>query len=214
MSQPEPIRVYVARHGERQDFVDPSWKETAENPHDPPLTKDGEEQASELGARLAKCNIAHVFASPFLRTVKTAVNAAAQLEGKPRVKIEPGICEWLSNRWFEEPGPRWNDANKHETTFGAIDATYEPVFPNDTSIVRFPESHEDMMARCKQTAVALIEKYGKDGNLLFVGHGASVEGVVKSLDESSRPYSITCRFASCCSRMPLGTPFHTRFRIG
>jgi hypothetical protein len=88
--------IYLARHGERLDFVDPSWCDTAENPHDAPLTARGEQQARELGVRLRDCNIAHVFASPFSRVTCTAVRAAAELANPCRVKLESGNCEWLN----------------------------------------------------------------------------------------------------------------------
>jgi len=46
-------RIFLARHGNRQDFVDPRWLDQAEEPYDPPLSADGVEQARGLGRRLA-----------------------------------------------------------------------------------------------------------------------------------------------------------------
>jgi hypothetical protein len=37
--------VWIARHGNRLDFVNPEWFNTAERPYDPPLSEDGIEQA-------------------------------------------------------------------------------------------------------------------------------------------------------------------------
>ena len=69
--------VWLVRHGNRQDFVDRSWRETAARPHDPPLSADGREQARETGRFLAGEPIDHLFASPFLRAVETAARRAA-----------------------------------------------------------------------------------------------------------------------------------------
>jgi hypothetical protein len=38
--------IYVTRHGEREDFKNKQWRETAERPHDPPLSADGLTQGS------------------------------------------------------------------------------------------------------------------------------------------------------------------------
>lgn len=42
-------RMFIIRHGERLDNVDWTWVRTAERPYDPPLTEDGEEEASSAG---------------------------------------------------------------------------------------------------------------------------------------------------------------------
>lgn len=44
--------VWIARHGNRLDFVNPEWFNTAERPYDPPLSEDGIVQAKQLGQRL------------------------------------------------------------------------------------------------------------------------------------------------------------------
>ena len=41
--------VFVIRHGERIDHVDPHWVQKNERYYDPPLTKLGEGQAKEAG---------------------------------------------------------------------------------------------------------------------------------------------------------------------
>ncbi|MBV8884961.1 MAG: histidine phosphatase family protein, partial [Chroococcidiopsidaceae cyanobacterium CP_BM_RX_35] len=64
--------VWLARHGNRIDFVNPEWFKTAERRYDPHLSDDGVVQAQQLAQRLKGEGIAHIFASPFLRTVQTA----------------------------------------------------------------------------------------------------------------------------------------------
>ncbi|CCQ68032.1 expressed protein [Crocosphaera watsonii WH 0402] len=57
--------VWIARHGNRLDFVKPHWFNTAKRRYDPPLSEDGFVQAKQLGKRLQKENIGHIFASLF-----------------------------------------------------------------------------------------------------------------------------------------------------
>ena len=95
---PEEQVVWIARHGNRQDFVDPHWARRAGRPHDPGLSPDGELQARELAERLSGEGIEAVYCSPFLRTVQTA-HAVAELLGLP-LQIEHGACEWLNPEWF------------------------------------------------------------------------------------------------------------------
>ena len=71
-----PQTVWIARHGNRIDFVNPDWFLTAERPYDPHLSEDGHVQAKQLANRLKGEGISHIFASPFLRTVQTANHAA------------------------------------------------------------------------------------------------------------------------------------------
>ncbi|NEO28838.1 MAG: histidine phosphatase family protein, partial [Kamptonema sp. SIO4C4] len=44
--------IWIARHGNRFDFVYPEWFNTAPRRYDPPLSEDGVIQAQELGQRL------------------------------------------------------------------------------------------------------------------------------------------------------------------
>jgi broad specificity phosphatase PhoE len=57
--------IWIARHGNRLDFVRPEWFDTALRRYDPPLSKDGFVQAKQLAQRLKGENIRHIFASPF-----------------------------------------------------------------------------------------------------------------------------------------------------
>ena len=92
--------VWIARHANRLDFVNPEWFNTAERRYDPPLSDDGIEQAKLLAKRLKGVGIRHIFASPFLRTVQTA-HAVSETIGVP-VKVEAGLSEWLNAEWMTE----------------------------------------------------------------------------------------------------------------
>lgn len=90
--------VWIARHGNRLDFINPEWFNTATRRYDPPLSEDGLIQAAELGQRLKSENIKHLFASPFLRTIQTA-NEVAQIMNL-EMKLEAGLSEWHNSQWM------------------------------------------------------------------------------------------------------------------
>lgn len=187
--------LYIARHGERLDFVDRQWFKTAEKPHDPPLTDIGNEQATELGQKLSSLNITHIFASPFSRCVNTASNAAIAISPDLRVCIEPGMCEWLNAQWYAESkhGPIWRTAESLAAEYSNVDPTYEPVFPMSHNFDAFPESWDKVMSRCDKTYRAVSERFPTDGNILFVGHGSSVDALTTVLVPEVGDRKIPCK---------------------
>ena len=93
--------VWVVRHGERIDSVEKGWKKTAARPHDPPLTPAGFEQAAATGRALREHRLDAIYTSPFLRCVQTATAIVEAMgPGAPPIHVEPGLGEWLFNRWF------------------------------------------------------------------------------------------------------------------
>lgn len=163
--------LWLARHANRIDFVDPQWARSASRPHDPPLSPDGVHQARELAARLASEPISHVFSSPFLRCVETAAIIAELLDSP--IKLESGLSEWLNPRWFSG-SPEIHPREELHRSFPRIDPSYvSRVEP------RYPETDIEALARSGKTASRLTEEF--PGNLLLVGHGASVRGATESL---------------------------------
>jgi broad specificity phosphatase PhoE len=157
--------VWICRHGNRVDFVDPSWRER--NGDDPHLSEDGVQQARETGERLRNEGIRHIFASPFLRTVETAHYIAEILD--LRVSIEHGACEWLNPAWFAQ-APVTLPAEEMAERFPRVDPEYTPVV-----IPRYPETAEEAFLRAGRAARLLAER--NPGDLLLVGHGHSVVGM-------------------------------------
>jgi len=158
--------IWICRHGNRIDFVDPSWKGS-----DPPLSPDGVVQAKETGIRLRNEGIQHIFSSPFLRTVETAHYIAEALDLS--IKIEQGVCEWLNANWFPTP-PIFLPLNEMRRRFPRIDETYiSRVSP------KFPESREEVNARCRAVANSLADT--SRSSILIIGHGASVLGMTRAL---------------------------------
>ena len=163
--------IWIARHGNRIDFVNPEWFNTAERRYDPPLSDDGVVQAYQLGQRLKGENIAHIFASPFLRTVQTA-NQIAEALDLP-IKLESGLSEWLN--------PAWMTAMPERMSIEALAEVYPRIDTSYTSrlVAEYPETQEQAFFRSGETARRLADEFPED--ILLVGHGASVLGATIGL---------------------------------
>ncbi|MDJ0734372.1 MAG: histidine phosphatase family protein [Nostocaceae cyanobacterium] len=164
--------VWIARHANRLDFVNPDWFLTAERRYDPPLSDDGMVQAQQLAQRMQGEKIDHIFASPFLRTVQTA-NALAEKLDLP-IKLETGLSEWLNPEWMTEEPQRLPTPVLAEL-FPRIDTSYTPHIA-----ARYPETHSQVHHRAGQTARSLATEYSPE-HILLVGHGASVKGAAMGL---------------------------------
>ncbi|MDZ8104301.1 MAG: histidine phosphatase family protein [Nostoc sp. DedQUE12a] len=164
--------VWIARHANRLDFVNPDWFLTAERRYDPPLSDDGTIQAQQLAKRLKGEKIAHIFASPFLRTVQTA-NAVAEVLNLS-IKLETGLSEWLNPAWMTEEPKRLSTPALAEL-FPRIDLGYTPRIA-----ANYPETHEKVRERSGQTARCLASEFFPE-NILLVAHGASVLGAAMGL---------------------------------
>lgn len=163
--------VWIARHGNRLDFVNPEWFDTAERPYDPPLSEDGMVQAKQLGQRLVGEGIMHIFASPFLRTVQTASFVADALDLP--IKLESGLSEWLN--------PEWMKSSPERLPIDALQAQFPRIDPSYTSrvIAQYPETSIEVLERTGETARRLTAEFSED--ILLVGHGASVVGTTQGL---------------------------------
>lgn len=176
--------VWIARHGNRLDFVNPEWFNTAEFPYDPPLSEDGFQQAKQLGQRLVREKIVHIFASPFLRTVQTA-NEVANILNLP-IKLESGLSEWLNPAWMSTKPERLPQEVLKER-FPCIDMAY-----TSRIVPHYPETNEGVLQRTAQTIQHLTTEFSE--NMLLVGHGASVVGCTQGLVDSR----IKVQASLCC----------------
>lgn len=178
--------LWIARHANRQDFANPEWAATADRPHDPDLSTDGEKQADQLGRRVAALPIDRIVTSPFLRAVHTAHHAANASE--LNLYLEPGLGEWLNPDWFES-APDTRPISTLCRRFPRITTDHTPC-----RTPSFPESKHESLARLGGTARCLTERYDNE-TLLLVGHGITVQGVLHGLIGSDVPDS-GCPLAS------------------
>ncbi len=172
--------VWIARHGNRLDFVNPEWFNTARRRYDPPLSKDGFIQAQELGQRLKNKNISHIISSPFLRTIQTA-NEVAQVLDLP-IKLEAGLSEWFNPEWMDSH-PETHPQEFLAEEYPRIDWSYQSLV-NPT----YPETQAKVTRRTKQAASQLVREFSED--LLLVGHGASVLGVTRGLVKGNPTFRV------------------------
>lgn len=154
--------IWLVRHGNRLDFIQPGWFEQADRRYDPPLCPAGHRQARELSQCLLAKPIEHIFVSPFLRTLQTAdyFAAAADLP----MKLETGLGEWHNADWMTA-APVTQSRAMCLAEFGSIDQGYKPLVSPT-----YPESPEQMSLRAVHTMQMVLERYS--GNILFVGHKA------------------------------------------
>lgn len=163
--------VWLARHGNRIDFVNPEWFKTAERRYDPHLSDDGVVQAQQLAQRLKGESITRIFASPFLRTVQTA-NQVAEVLDLP-IQLESGLSEWLNPIWMTET-PEKLSLEALAELFPRIDLGY-----TSRVVAEYPETAEQALERSGKTARILVDEFPED--ILLVGHGASVMGATMGL---------------------------------
>jgi broad specificity phosphatase PhoE len=162
--------VWIARHAHRFDFAYPEWFLTAERRYDPALSDEGFVQVQQLANRLKQEPIDHLFCSPFLRAIQTA-QPLAQLLDLP-LKIERGLGEWLNPDWMTEY-PQTSPLEELTQKY-SIDQPY-----SSRLIPTYPESESAMMQRMASIAGQLVTEFS--GNLLLVGHGATVGGITAGL---------------------------------
>ena len=163
--------VWLVRHGDRLDFADPGWLATATRPHDPPLSPRGRWEAEQIGRRLGRERISHVFSSPFLRTLQTADAIAQALH--LGINVEAGLGEWLNREWFPEP-PEILPVDESRSQFPRIDGKYR-----SRGIAVYGETGQQALERSGETALQLISDFPED--FVIVGHGASVLGATVKL---------------------------------
>lgn len=163
-------QIWIVRHGNREDFLNTNWSKTAERPHDPGLSPDGEVQAREVGMGLRDKKVDAIYASPYLRTIQTACHIADVLDLP--VRLEPGIGEILPN---VAELPQILSDEERQRRFARIDAShapiYQPTFPEDV----------DLAHRRAGETVEQIAKRHEGENLVFVTHAAPVVGIVRHL---------------------------------
>jgi broad specificity phosphatase PhoE len=178
------VHIWIARHGNRLDFVHPQWFNTAIKRYDPPLSEDGKIQAQELAQRLKSEQINHLLASPFLRTIQTAHIVADTLD--LTIKLEAGLSEWHNSDWMSET-PQIHSQKELEPLYPRIDWSYRSQI-----LPKYPETKSEVLKRMKLTAETITEQFS--GNVLLIGHGISVVGIAQGLLNSQEEIK-----ASLCS---------------
>lgn len=177
--------IYLCRHGQRLDDVHKNWYTKDDNRHDPPLSEQGQLQASLLGMRLIGEPIDHIIVSPYLRAVQTADAIARQL--KMDYVLERGVGEWLAKD-LARGKPEIPTPELRYDEFPRVLANYESLI-----VPEYPETVANVLGRMKDIVYKLMDTH--DGNLLIVGHGRTVTGISVGLtgqQEKNFSYGHAC----------------------
>ncbi|KAJ0173734.1 hypothetical protein K1T71_010883 [Dendrolimus kikuchii] len=150
---------------------------------DSPLTRVGRLQAYLVGEglRLAGVQLKHVYASCAYRSVETAQALLEGLQADPSVKIrvEPGIFEY--KMWYMDNGALMTfmtPLELHKAGYN-IDLDYTPYVETD---ITTPETIEEFYKRNEKVMQSVLkDTESEGGNIIFVGHGTTLDQMVTAL---------------------------------
>lgn len=208
-------RIYLIRHGDRFDYANPSWLDSAKDYGalitDPPLSALGHRQASETADQLWKItknndqetnssndnaqqhHVDQILVSPYLRVIQTACPTSNILNIP--LSIENGLAEAHATPGSVLPSPK-----ERFVYFPQINPTYNTLLNvHPTPGYNCPKTGHPCEAfagkycqRMEQFAKCLEQTYfGK--NIVLFSHAASVALVAALLHCSLR----SLKFAPC-----------------
>ncbi|CAG8437237.1 5080_t:CDS:2 [Diversispora eburnea] len=172
------ITLYITRHGERMDHVEPSFAYTSTTPYDPPLTPRGKKQAKKTGSYIHNIHLETIvkdvqrqrkveyliYTSPFLRTVETAIGIAEGINSSDKdlpaksiqIKLEPALSEWHTAAYYANAVPNSIITSRVEELHRLNqDAQQQSFFEVDwgykpvfAELPEYPEGIYEVMNRC------------------------------------------------------------------
>lgn len=169
--------VLIARHGARLDSEDKSWKARSPRPHDSPLSAKGHIQAQGLAKHISASGVVidHIFSSPLIRAVETAVYSARALD--VNITIDAGLHEWFDPRAYSE-----TPCLAHWAI--GFNNLYHEVLDADRYLpghkIGDVEFEQEMKDRCTRVMRALLEDF-PEGNILIFTHGAPAREFISCL---------------------------------
>lgn len=197
-------RLFIVRHGQREDFVNPGWKKQATNLYDTPLSAHGAEQAEEVARFFAALPPSErpqrVLCSPYLRALQTAAPTARALG--LHLCVEPGLAESEFRPLGTAPFPQLpsTPAAVDARLGGCVlaDAAWTPLGPRATDF-------EDATACCAraQALVAALE-HTLAGRAVLFTHAATAIALVRAVLRDAR-YDTPVPVCGVCElvRVPL-----------
>ncbi len=161
------MKIYITRHGQvaTQKGVDDPFYPPGENQ----LTDLGREQARLTGERLRELGFkGKIYSSPFLRTMETA-DIIADILG---LKIYPfAPIQECVNEFYYKLGYPGKPLSELRTAIKNIADDAELDFP-----WRYAELEDSKKIR--ERIKCGVESIDREGDVLFVGHGASAWGLI------------------------------------
>lgn len=126
-----------------------------------------------VGLRDSGTSLQHVYCSPALRCIQTcdAVLKGMGKQKELKIKIEPGLFEWLF--WYPDQLPDWMSPDELAAEGYNIDLTYQP-FVERSELLESGESCEQFYLRSHFVTQSVLSTQ-ITGNVLFMGHTATLE---------------------------------------
>ncbi|KAI8425220.1 hypothetical protein MSG28_007030, partial [Choristoneura fumiferana] len=143
--------------------------------------------AGGRGLRLARARVAHVYASAALRCVETAHHLLEGLQDPSlKVKVDPGLFEYKN--WYAAKGmaPFMTPHELHKAGYN-VDLEYKPYVTLDTNTSETMEEFYKRNEFVMHSAIKDTEAEG--GNIIFVGHAATLDMMVVAVNRLANPHS-------------------------
>lgn len=163
--------LWLVRHADRLDFIQPEWFDTALYRYDPPLSPQGFDRAISLAMEFSQIPLDRIITSPFLRTIQTA-DPLARLLHLP-IQLEWGLCEWLCQDWTSE-FPETTPIDELVNDYPNVNAVYQSLV-----LPCYPETLEELDLRTHMIAHELVQ--ANHENVLAIAHKGSILGIVAAL---------------------------------
>lgn len=188
--------VYVMRHAEREDDVNPMWAAGAERPCDTPISKAGAEAAQAAGRALQDAGVAVVVASPFFRCVQTAINVCKGMGFEDEIFIDYGLSEVHSTDVIKGADPLQPVA----LTAAELAAHFPGRVCPNAGTIAMPQWGEERGigggAYIRYiTAMARLAERHRGRHVLLVTHGDAIAACVGNV---LPPGSMVYRTDYCC----------------
>lgn len=171
---PDSCELLLVRHGESAD-ADPAQPfPLVSGRGDPPLSKNGTEQAERLAARLGSTRVDALYVTPLQRTTQTA-EPLAQLLGIDPV-VEPDLIEVQMGAW---------EGGRYRERIAASDPLAARVFREERwDVIPGAESNEALFGRTG-AAVEAISLRHPGGRVVIVAHAVSIAAILSRATRSS-----------------------------
>lgn len=210
-------KLMVMRHSERVDRIFPSWWRLANatgvyRPYDlnqplvvpkrarfedfktdTCLTEMGNTMAQMVGRGLRVTNAlpTHVYASPALRSIQTAVQLLRACKSSVRIRVEPGLFEFMA--WYDNL-PAFLSNEELLAAGYPVDASYNPMVTNDQLVQDYKnETVTDSLERQTRCLDSISALCPENASIIVVSHAPVHECMRALLGNISRPITAVTR---------------------
>ncbi|KAJ9463032.1 hypothetical protein DIPPA_25635 [Diplonema papillatum] len=214
--------VYVVRHGEREDEINPEWIELSDRRYDPPLTSQGRIDARRVASELVKLPSEQqpnaVVTSPFLRCLQTAATIYDELQKSSPDDVECARRIIVDFDLSEVHNPQFMKCDDAPVFTHAKVVKQLRLIVGDDVKVSFtgtqPEYPEPLKKARKRYDSALLTSPLPRQNTVLVSHGEAVARAVTTLNPNALVFETKyCSYISRSRQSPYH-PWHLVTKSG